>query len=117
MRKQVKRSKQEQEYRRRYYELQKLGYKKKNTRILTHKEYLQARKEGNTNSDILEGQSRLGVRNKREAIAASKELAARNNVKYTKAWAKEHWRQAKANIESRISNGENKADVLADYGY
>lgn len=117
MRKQVKRSKQEQEYRRRYRELQKLGYKKKNTRILTHKEYLQARKDGLSNSDILEGQTRLGVRNRREAEAVSKELAARNNEKYTKTWAKKHWREARAKIKSRISAGKNKADVLADYGY
>lgn len=118
MRKQVKRTKQEQEYRRRYYELKTTGMIKKETRILSHKEYLNSTKqEGMNNSDILEGQTRARVRNKREATRLNKELAERTESRYSKGWAKKHWDEAHDDIASRIDAGENREDVLADYGY
>lgn len=117
MRKQVKRSIQEQEYRRRYYDLKKVGMIKKNTRVLSHKEYLEAKRERMNNTDILEGQTRGRVRNQREADRLNKELAEKTGNKYSKKWAKEHWKQAHDEIESRIDAGEDRDEVLADYGY
>lgn len=124
MRKPFKRSKKELKFREDFYALKRMGQLKPGVRLPTHQQYVKLMnitdkhgKKTMTNSKLLQMWTWHNVGSVYEANRLNAKLAKKVGVRHTKKWSREHWAQAHQEIESRLSTGENKRDVLADYGY
>lgn len=131
-------------YRKDMRNLKRIGMVKKNTQVLNKEKFTKLRKVGLTRKEIIQAQTRYGVRTTKEAREVIKELMEKQGYKFTKRGRgyqisiehvdsvtgvikvqkfgkatanKEFMNQLHDTITQRIDNGENREDVLADYGY
>lgn len=124
--------------------LRRIGMVKKNTRVLNKEQFTKLRKMGLTRKNIIQAQTRYGVSTTKEGREVIKALMEKQGYKFTKrgrgyqisiqhvdaitgAITLQKVDKATANrefmnslhdiITQRIDNGENREDVLNDYGY
>lgn len=124
--------------------LRRIGMVKKNTRVLNKEQFTKLRKMGLTRKKIIQAQTRYGVSTTKEGREVIKALMEKQGYKFTKrgrgyqisiqhvdaitgAITLQKVDKATANrefmnslhdiISQRIDNGENREDVLNDYGY
>jgi cAMP phosphodiesterase len=124
--------------------LRRIGMVKKNTKVLNKEQFTKLRKIGLTRKNIIQAQTRYGVSTTKEGREVIKALMEKQGYKFTKrgrgyqisiqhvdaitgAITLQKVDKATANrefmnslhdiITQRIDNGENREDVLNDYGY
>ena len=113
------------QYRATITKLRKMGMIRKGHRALTYSQYNKLTNNGYTREDIIATQTRHNVANVKEANIVAKELRKRYESKLkskkskrsTASIIKQMMRQAHDDITARLNNGEDRDDVLADYGY
>lgn len=105
--------------------LRKLGMIRKGQRILTYGQYENLINAGYTKEEIISTQARHNVKSLKEANIIAKEIRERYNAKLksgrskrsTASIVKNAFIHAHDDIMTRLALGEDKDEILADYGY
>lgn len=136
-----KRSKAYQAYRQKFYVEKKIGNVKQGVRVLTANQYRRARKEGINNTNILKAQTLLHSKREKDYVwreykKIKKSFSRGETTEMEGSYFGETYEEDEGlsyhyslsgllkdkdaihfMITFRINDGEDRAEVLADYGY
>lgn len=136
-----KRSKAYQAYRQKFYVEKKIGNVKQGVRVLTANQYRRARKEGINDTNILKAQTLLHSKREKDYVwreykKIKKSFSRGETIEMEGSYFGETYEEDEGlsyhyslsgllkdkdaihfMITFRINDGEDRAEVLADYGY
>lgn len=136
-----KRSKAYQAYRQKFYVEKKIGNVKQGVRVLTANQYRRARKEGINDTNILKAQTLLHSKREKDYVwreykKIKKTFSRGETIEQEGSYFGETYEEGEGlsyhyslsgllkdkdaihfMITFRINDGEDRAEVLADYGY